>query len=171
MVLIVVIVEIMGIFPSFLTTPLLPTGMGHHNDFMGAMSAWNRDSLLNHSGLQQVAFFFFSFSDSQTNTKPKATLLHSQLQSSPNALDWGNVGLVVVSPFRRALQTCMYVVTGRGATDGGELYEQREQFFGHLVPFEVNPIVAEHSLGRSFVQKGDRFNPPLPHIFFLSYFF
>ena len=49
----------------------------------------------------------------------------------------------------------MYVVAGKGADEQWE--ENQMEEFGHLLPFEVNPFVAEHSLGRSFVQQGDRF--------------
>ena len=94
-------------------------GMGHHNDLMGACSGLNRDSELNPTGVlqaQRLGCVLRSVGGYDANT------------------------LVIVSPFRRALQTAAEVL-------GDDARSMKTI---------VAPLAAEHTLYRSAVQKGDR---------------
>ena len=102
---------------------LVRHGMGHHNDLKGACSAANRDSPLNPVGVQQ------------------AFLLGTELRKR-GAYDKDT--LVVVSPFRRALETASLALDEDAAS----------------MPTIVTPLAAEHTLFRSVLQRGDRGSPP-----------
>eukprot|EP00755_Sulcionema_specki_P013336 Sspe_Gene.53744::Locus_29681_Transcript_1_1_Confidence_1.000_Length_3355::g.53744::m.53744 len=98
---------------------VLRHGMGFHNDLHGAASHANRDAYLNPVGVLQA--------------KRVGKLLRAA-----GVLE--AVGLLVVSPFKRALETALFV------------FERDARY----TPTLIQPLAAEHTLARSAVQQGDR---------------
>ena len=103
---------------------LVRHGMGLHNDLKGALSAFNRDAVLNEAGREQA-------------------IITGHLLRDAGVL--GELHMVAVSPFRRALQTAHLLM---GAEGGGS------------TPTLVQPLAAEHSLNWSAIQRGDRGSTP-----------
>eukprot|EP01059_Diplonema_ambulator_P011069 TRINITY_DN21039_c0_g1_i1.p1 TRINITY_DN21039_c0_g1~~TRINITY_DN21039_c0_g1_i1.p1 ORF type:complete len:858 (+),score=242.15 TRINITY_DN21039_c0_g1_i1:249-2576(+) len=105
--------------PQSVRVILVRHGMGHHNDLMGAASHANRDALLNPVGITQARRL-------------------GKVLRSVGAFDSNT--LIVVSPFRRALQTAAEAL--------GETHATYQTI--------ITPLAAEHTLHRSTVQQGDR---------------
>jgi hypothetical protein len=97
-------------------------GMGHHNDMHGGLSLFNRDASLNHVGVSQ------------------AEAAGAVLAASGH---FDKLDLVVVSPFRRTLETAAHMLLAA-------------QDSGHSIRTVVHPLAAEHTLLRSGLQQGDR---------------
>jgi len=97
-------------------------GMGHHNDMHGGLSMFNRDASLNHVGVAQA--------------EAAGAVLAASSQ-------FEKLDLVVVSPFRRTLETAAHMFAA--APDRGR-----------SIRTLVHPLAAEHTLLRSGVQQGDR---------------
>ena len=115
-----------------LTAPLPPRpqirvmsvrhGMGHHNDMGGGLSLFNRDASLNKVG------------------KAQAEAVGAVLAASTH---FEKLDLVVVSPFRRTLETAAHMLAAAPNR-------------GHDIRTVVHPLAAEHTLLRSGLQQGDR---------------
>ena len=98
-------------------------GMGYHNDLHGVASHQNRDAALNHVGILQA-------------TRCGSVLYNSGIFTEKT--------LVIISPFKRALQTAKLSMS---ACTPGLLKK---------LTILVTPYAAEHTLPRSTVQQGDR---------------
>ena len=101
-------------------------GMGYHNESKQMGSILSRDAELNDAGISQAL-------------EVGASLAHL----------FPRVGLLVSSPFRRALQTMARVVEGAGEA-------QPEAWMRRAL---VTPLCAEHTFLRSNVGQGDRGTP------------
>ena len=97
-------------------------GMGHHNDLHGGLSLFNRDATLNDVGKRQ------------SEAAGAVLAASGYLQQ---------LDLVVVSPFRRTLETAALMMSAAPNK-------------GHTTQTVVHPLAAEHTLLRSAVQQGDR---------------
>lgn len=98
-------------------------GMARHNDLKGAFSYANRDAELNEVGQEQ------------------AKIIGNVLLSNGVHED---VDLVVVSPFRRTLQTACLLLSKAGTK----------------IRSYVQPLCAEHTFNWSAIQQGDRGSTP-----------
>ena len=97
-------------------------GLGHHTDMHGGLSLFNRDASLNQVGISQ------------------AEAAGAVLAASGH---FDKLDLVVVSPFRRTLETAAHMLLAA-------------QDRGHSIRTVVHPLAAEHTLLRSGLQQGDR---------------
>lgn len=89
-------------------------GMGHHNDMHGGLSLFNRDASLNHVGVAQA--------------EAAGAVLAASGQ-------FERIDLVVVSPFRRTLETAATLLSAAENS-------------GHDIRTVVHPLAAEHTLLR-----------------------